>query len=140
MKLNKKKLKGMTLVEVIIALVIFVLLCTIMVRVGTITNSLLRNTDRMNNKTAAESPIGSVQDVDALRDAANAVYADPADALTAMGETDLTVVVSSGSYTHNVDVKKYSAKAAGEQATANGMNCDTSDHMNGDLQFYVIQP
>lgn len=140
MKLKKKRVKGMTLIEVIIALAIFTLLAAIMVRVGAVTKSLMMNTNHLNNKTTAESPIGAVQDVDGLEEAANAVHSDPADAQAAMQAVDMQVTVKSGSSNTVLNVTRYSTQAAAAEAAANGINCDTSKHMNGDLQFYVIQP
>ncbi len=140
MKLKKKRVKGMTLIEVIIALAIFTLLAAIMVRAGAVTKSLMMNTNHLNNKTTAESPIGAVQDVDGLEEAANAVHPDPADAQAAMQAVDMQVTVKSGSSNTVLNVTRYSTQAAAAEAAANGINCDTSKHMNGDLQFYVIQP
>ena len=140
MKLKKKRVKGMTLIEVIIALAIFTLLAAIMVRVGAVTKSLMMNTNHLNNKTTAESPIGAVQDVDGLEEAANAVHSDPADAQAAMQAVDMQVTVKSGSSNTVLNVTRYSTQAAAAEAAANGINCDTSKHMNGDLQVYVIQP
>lgn len=140
MKLKKKRVKGMTLIEVIIALAIFTLLAAIMVRAGAVTKSLMMNTNHLNNKTTAESPIGAVQDVDGLEEAANAVHSDPADAQAAMQAVDMQVTVKSGSSNTVLNVTRYSTQAAAAEAAANGINCDTSKHMNGDLQFYVIQP
>ncbi len=140
MKVKKKRVKGMTLIEVIIALAIFTLLAAIMVRVGAVTKSLMMNTNHLNNKTTAESPIGAVQDVDGLEESANAVHPDPADAQAAMQAVDMQVTVKSGSSNTVLNVTRYSTQAAAAEAAANGINCDTSNHMNGDLQFYVIQP
>ncbi len=141
MKLKKKRVKGMTLIEVIIALAIFTLLAAIMVRVGAVTKSLMMNTNHLNNKTTAESPIGAVQDVDGLEDIANAMHpTDPAAAQSAINAVDMQVTVKSGSSNTVLNVTRYSTKLAADEAAANGINCDTSNHMNGDLQFYEIQP
>ncbi|MBE6849196.1 MAG: prepilin-type N-terminal cleavage/methylation domain-containing protein [Ruminococcus sp.] len=140
-KLKKKRVKGMTLIEVIISLAIFTVLTAMMVEVGSVTKSLMMSTNHLTNKTTAESPIGAVRDVTGLQDAAKTVVVDPADAAqvdAAMGKTDLTVTVTSRGYTNDVAVTRYSTGAAAQMATANGTNCDTSKHMNGDLVFYDI--
>lgn len=137
---KKRTVKGMTLIEIIISMLIFTLLASIMVRVGAVTKSLMMNTNHLNNKTSAESTIGAVQDVSALTSTANAHYSTPQEAADAISETDLQITVSGSGFSATVDAKKYSTKAAADNATASGRNCDTSDHMNGDLQFYVIQP
>ncbi len=147
MKMKRKKVKGMTLIEVIISMLIFTLLATIMVKTGSVTKSLIMNSNHVTNKTTAESPIGSVQDVAELEDAAKSQITtnggdpnDPAQVEAEIQKTPITIVVSSGGYTATINADKYSTAAAAKQATANGRNSDTSGHLNGDLEFYVIQP
>lgn len=147
MKMKRKKVKGMTLIEVIISMLIFTLLATIMVKTGSVTKSLIMNSNHVTNKTTAEAPIGSVQDVNALEDAAkNQITVnggdpnDPAQVAAEVQETPVTIVVSSSGYTATINANKYSTAAAAKEATVNGRNSDTSGHLNGDLEFYVIQP
>ncbi len=146
MKKKKKNVKGMTLIEVIIALLVFTIMTLVMVETGSVTKSLMMNTNHMTNKTVAESPIGSVQDVDGLEDAAANlvdVNGDPLDqaAIDAeLNQRSVTFTVTSGSFNAVINADKYSTQAAAKEATQNGRNCDTSNHMNGDLEFYVIQP
>lgn len=145
MKKKKKNVKGMTLIEVIISMLVFTIMATVMVRTGQVTKSLMMNTNHVTNKTTAEAPIGSVQDVDALRDSASNLTDaggdpyDAADIAAELNETPVIITVTSGSFVETVNAKKYSTSAAAKEATNNGRNSDTSNHLNGDLEFYVIE-
>lgn len=136
MKSNmKKKLKGMTLIEVIVALAIFVVMTLMMVQVGAVTKSLMLQTNHLNRKTAAESPIASVQDVDALTDLAAGIVDDEGNAMV-VSATPVTFTISANgsSRTSVVNTVKYSSQAAGE---AEDPNFDTN--MRGHLEFYVVE-
>ncbi len=128
----KKKLKGMTLIEVIISMLIFTLLATIMVKAGSVTKSLMMNTNHLNNKTVAEAPVGAVADVEALQDdEGNFIAATDNNGAAIAIETPVTITV--GDY-GNVNANKYSTAAI---AAASDRNCQTN--MNGHLEFYVIE-
>ncbi len=126
--LARKKLKGMTLIECIIALLVFTLMGAMMAVICSTVTSLMLNTNHMNNKTNAESPAAAVQDVTALHGLTDAA-GNPIEV-----ETQPTVIrVTSGSFNTNVNADRYSTQGLAE---ASSQNCDTN--MNGDLQFYVI--
>lgn len=123
----KKTVKGMTLIEVIISMLIFTLLAAIMVEAGSVTKSLIMNTNHLNNKTTAESPVGTVRDVEQLEELAS-------EATMPLETTPVTIRV--GTYS-TVNADKYSTAAAAAVAQAAGKNCTTN--MDGHLEFYVIE-
>ena len=59
MKFLKKprKVKGMTLVEIIIALFVFVVASAVMVKMGAVANQLLRNSSHVERRTSIEAPL-----------------------------------------------------------------------------------
>ena len=61
MKINKKKLRGMTLVEVVIAIVIFAALSLVLVVVGNSIEAHQRAARKLNNKVAVQGPIAEAQ-------------------------------------------------------------------------------
>lgn len=63
-KKSKKKLRGMTLVEVIIAIAIFAMLGAVLILVGTSIDQYSRSTKHMNDKIAVQGPIAETQDTD----------------------------------------------------------------------------
>ena len=56
MKKSKKKLKGMTLVEMIISIFIFALMGGLLILIGTHIDSTTKATNRLKNKIVVESP------------------------------------------------------------------------------------
>ncbi|MDE5793054.1 MAG: prepilin-type N-terminal cleavage/methylation domain-containing protein [Oscillospiraceae bacterium] len=125
MKLRRKnkKLKGMTLIECIIAMAILAITGVIVAKTGAITNRLFINTNHLNNKTQAESAIGSVRDTTKLNDYCNANS-------VSNGEQDVTFTV--GSYAPMI-AKRYSTKAAD---VASSKDCDTNLSDDASLQYY----
>ena len=61
MKKSKKKLRGMTLVEVIIAILVFALLGMVLMGVGNATDAHQRSARKYNNKVNEEGPIAEAQ-------------------------------------------------------------------------------
>jgi prepilin-type N-terminal cleavage/methylation domain-containing protein len=57
MNKNRKSVKGMTLVEIIIAMVVFAVTALILVQVGGTVNSLVKHSNHVNKKTSLESPV-----------------------------------------------------------------------------------
>ena len=143
MKAKKnKKLKGMTLIECIIAMAVLAITGLIMVRVGTLTNRLLINTNHLNNKTQAEAKVGSVNDKTTLGEycTKNADFNSAnADDITngvtkakvaSNGEQDVTFSV--GTY-GTINAKRYNTKAADGTSAK---DCDTNLNDDVSLQFY----
>ncbi len=56
MKKAKKKVKGMTLIEMIITIMIFSLMCGILVMIGTHIDSVTRSTNTIKDKMVKQSP------------------------------------------------------------------------------------
>lgn len=133
LKLKKnKKFSGMTLVEIILSMFIFGVISLIMVQIGVATNSTMFNTNHMNNKTNAESPIANVRDVNALKDGTGNIKE-----VTVDGKT-FTAADIEQNVAFTVDGKSYSAKrylaAVGSAESVN----NTNTNMNGHLHFYVV--
>lgn len=57
MKRNKKSVKGMTLVEIIISVLVFSVIALILVQVGSSLNTLIKRANHINTKTSVESPV-----------------------------------------------------------------------------------
>lgn len=62
--MKKKNLKGMTLVEIIVALAIFAMLGVVLVRLGTNVDSTTKSSNRLNKRVAIQAPYAASQDVD----------------------------------------------------------------------------
>lgn len=63
----KKKLKGMTLVEIIVAIAVFAAVSLILVMLGTAVDAQQRSARRVNKKVAVQGPIAEAQnDTNAL--------------------------------------------------------------------------
>ena len=134
-----KRVKGMTLIEIIISMLVFSVLTLIMVRVGSVSKSLLMNSNHVNNKTTAEAPYGATRDFTGLQNAIidpttlTPKLDDDGNPLT-VATTPVTITVTSGGFTRNINTTKYSTAAAAALSDAN-----TNTNMNGDLDFYVIE-
>lgn len=64
---KKKKLKGMTLVEIIVAIAVFAAVSLILVMLGTAVDAQQRSARRVNKKVAVQGPIAEAQnDTNAL--------------------------------------------------------------------------
>lgn len=61
---KKKKLRGMTLVEIIIAIAVFAMISLILVMLGTSVDTQQRSAIKVNNKVAIQGPIAEAQDKD----------------------------------------------------------------------------
>ena len=58
---KKKKLKGMTLVEIIVAIAVFAMVSLILVMLGTAVDAQQRSARRVNKKVAVQGPIAEAQ-------------------------------------------------------------------------------
>ncbi len=132
-KSAKKSVKGMTLIEVIIAMLVLGIMGSIMALIGAQSSRMMIATNHLNNKTEVEAPVAISRDETAAQKARN----DPqGNAVTVPGVTDVgKIEVSSSKFsTYQYDVKRYSTSAVGDEL---GNSTDTNS-MNGDLVFYVI--
>ncbi len=141
MKKLNKKLSGMTLIEVIVSLFVFSVIALLMVKMGSVTKSLMMNTNHLNNKTNAEGPVAAVRDADALNNAvmtftdeSGAPVTDAAGNPFVVETLPVAITVTLNGKSYVVNSVRYDTAIA---AAASGKNCDTN--MNGDLNFYVIE-
>lgn len=58
---KKKKLKGMTLIEIIVAIAVFAMISLILVMLGTAVNAQRRSANKVNRKVAVQGPIAEAQ-------------------------------------------------------------------------------
>jgi len=141
----QRKVKGMTLIECIIALLVVGIAGTIMVTCGTVVSRLRMETTHINNKTNAELPLASTRRASAVQDYIVTVTNEgETEEQTVSATENLSVSVGSGSAsdanrtmsaTYNTyDATKYNTRAAGQ----NAVNANT--HMQSDLEFYLISP
>lgn len=121
----KKTVKGMTLIECIIALLVVGIAGMIMVVTGTVANRFLLNANHMNNKTEAEAAVGANRNITRLNDCA-------VEAATEVTTEDITITV--GGY-GDVSAIRYSTGAA---SAASSKNVDTNLADDASLEFYVI--
>lgn len=131
LKRKNKKLKGMTLIECIIAMAVLAITGVILARVGAMTNRLQINANHLNNKTQAEAAIGSVKDKDTLDDYCQATD-DAGNLITSNGEQSVTIQV--GGY-GSVTANRYSTKGAD---VVSDKDCDTNLDDDASLQFYIL--
>lgn len=61
MKKSKKKLKGMTLVEVLVALAVFSIISAVLASSVAMICSIVRKTDRLNEKITQEAPAAELR-------------------------------------------------------------------------------
>ena len=114
MKKNKKKLRGMTLVEVVIAIVIFASLSLVLVVVGNSIEAHQRAARKLNNKVAVQGPIAEAQN----KQSALLVNDDYEITVEKSGDSSASVVVKGKLYS----VEPFSVDDAGHQIPAEGGN------------------
>ena len=140
---KKRKLQGMTLVEIIISMFIFSVIALMMVQIGVVTKNLLMNSNHVNNKTSAESPIAAARDFEALQVPGSTEYKEVTDNNGAAVEVHETVEFTvkaptksdTGEAGERVVTQIWHKINAGAAADESGKNCNTN--FDGDLEFYV---
>ena len=116
-----KRVKGMTLIEILVAMAVFAVAGLMMVKVGAASKSQLMDSNHMNNKTQAEAAIGGAKNTDAL---GTLGYAEEQEVRFTVGSYDPIVA------------KRYDTLVADE---ASGKNCDTNLADDESLQFYDFE-
>lgn len=112
--MKKKSVKGMTLVEIIIALVVFSIAALLMAQIATVSTTLTRNSNHVTRKTSLQAPV--------------AENANITSGLVQEEDSNLKVVVKVGSNTVNIAGKSYT--------TSNAVGSDRFAQIdNGDLEF-----
>lgn len=91
MKKNRKKLKGMTLVEVLVALSIFTIMSSLLASSVLMVCSIVNKTDKLNTRISNEAP-------DAELKSGGVKEEDP---------TDPTIVINIGDTAYSVGYNKY---------------------------------
>lgn len=122
-KLMKKTVKGMTLMECIIAILVLGIMGTIAARIAQISCTVMMDTNHLENKTNAEAPHGAVRDV-SIED--TVAYPD----FDSSHKQNIQISVNSYG---TVDATEYSAEAAAKAASGN-----TNSNMNAHLHYYVL--
>jgi prepilin-type N-terminal cleavage/methylation domain-containing protein len=132
-KKMKKVVKGMTLLECIIALLVAGICGTLMAVIVTESMKFMRNANHTNTKVAAEAPVAAVQNVSTLYDTTGTT--DPSEPVaTAPAAQDVNITVSAGGRSATIGSQKYDTSCM-----ANRSKGDTSTQLDVDLQFYVIE-
>ena len=113
---KKKSVKGMTLIEVIVAIAVLGIMAMFAARMATVSCNIMKSTTHLNNKTEIEAPYAAARPDDS----------------TAL-EGDVAISISSGSFaTINYTASKYDTSVhAGDEAA------DGKQPMNGDLYYYA---
>lgn len=112
---KSKKVKGMTLIECIIALFVFGVMAVMMAVIVTSTCRFLMNANHTNNKTVKEAPVA-------------AAIITETDQATDLGNVTITVPGAS----KTVTAKKYQAKI-------DETNPFYQSGMDANLQFYEVE-
>lgn len=133
MKTKKKTVKGMTLVEIIISMFVFAVTALIMVRAGSVINSLTMHSNHVNKKVTIESPL--------VENGDNIVRVDPTDKKKmASTNSDLVAV------TNDAQDLKISMTVKGHSVAVNGKRYNSSSAAAGkndastdsDLQYVGV--
>lgn len=94
MKKNRKKLKGITLVEIIISLAVVSVLTLVLVTVSSTINTYIKSANNVNKKVAQQAPVAEVKKENA------AVKLD--------GEVD--IVITGGTFTASLKGTEYAVE------------------------------
>lgn len=122
-KVIKTKVKGMTLIEIIISIAVLAIIGSMMARIGTLSNNFLRNSVHVNEKTVVEGPVAAAANP-------NSSFAEQkTDGADADGNVGITV--TTGGKNINIKAKRYTTSHAADGkdiAQTNGnMNVDFLD-------------
>jgi prepilin-type N-terminal cleavage/methylation domain-containing protein len=129
-KRKKRTVKGMTLIECIVAILVVGIMGVVLCTTGVATKNFMMDTNHLNNKTQAEAKTGGNRDITKLNnDAANVGAA-------AVTPEDVTITV--GTY-GTVDAQRYSTAVSAQSYTAD-TNKRSDTHMDADLEFYTFTP
>ncbi len=115
---KKKKLKGMTLVEIIISLFIFTLMALMMVRIASVSTNLTKNANHVNKKVTVQAPLAEMQNTDGT--------------LTQQIDDNMKITVKLGGHSVNVTGQQYSTAQAAVGNTFANTNAKI------DLEFVKI--
>lgn len=130
MKKVNKKLKGMTLVEMIISLAIFAIMGGLLVLVGTHIDATNRATNVLKNKVSIESPY-----------AANKIskYENKAGQPTDLPSSDVKIEVKVGSAEVKIDGKKYTTEDIITDGLSDADKAALKKKANGNLNLQFVE-
>lgn len=116
---RKKSVKGMTLIEIIVAIAVLGVAGLVLVRIGSVSNNLMKATNHLNNKVDIEAPYA----------------ASRADDPTAV-EGTVSIKINGNDLSEiSYDATKYTTKS---KAAAIGEDGDNQQPMNADLYYYTL--
>ena len=125
----KKTVKGLTLLECIIAILVLAIMGVVVCRVAQISCSIMINTNHLENKTNAEAPYGAVRDVQIE----SLPGFDPSDTSQKKNVTIKVGTSADDDVYGVVQATEYSAKVAADNAPN-----DTTANSNAHLRYYVL--
>lgn len=121
---KKKKLRGMSLIEIIVSIAVFAMISLILVTLGSAVNAQRRSAKRVNDKVAIQGPIAEAQKED------NALLMDDEYEIVVEKKGDANTAVT-------VKGKLYSAQ--GYIIDADGNQVAEPDAEKANLKFIEIQ-
>lgn len=132
---KKKSVKGMTLIEIIIAIMVLGIMGTIMCTIGATASKMMISTNHLNNKTQVEAPVAISRDTATAQAARTDSNGNPI-TIPAPAQLNNGIAVKSSKFsTVTYNVKRYTtaplSDEVGEQAHST---------MDGDMVFYTIDP
>ena len=130
MKKVNKKLKGMTLIEMIISIAIFAIMGGLLILVGTHIDATNRATNVLKNKVSAESPY-----------AANHVtnYTNKAGNPATLPSSDVEIEVKVGSADVKMEAKKYATEDLVTDGLSPADKAAVKKKANGNLNLQFIE-
>ncbi|MBR1529992.1 MAG: type II secretion system protein [Oscillospiraceae bacterium] len=130
--MKTKKFKGMTLIEVIVAIAVLGIAGLVMARMGSVISATMLNTNHVNNKINVEAPVVNTKDDGALKDGSGNYIAEK-DLNGEDTEFDMDISVgTSGAY------GTYATKRYSTAGLANNADTRTNTNLQGDLEFYQV--
>jgi len=118
-KKRSKSVKGMTLIEIIIAIFVLGVMGVIMCRVATVSGNLLKSANHTEKRTAVEAPLAAARTVTGSYDAEQT-------------KADVEVKITGGFDEVNLKADKYTTKQHGDNE---GDAAKTNS--NADLVYYA---
>lgn len=130
MKKVNKKLKGMTLVEMIISIAIFAIMGGLLLLVGTHIDATNRSTNVLKNKVSTESPYAANQ----IKE-----YTDKSNNSATLPASDVEVEVKVGSSDVKMKAKKYATEDLVTDGLSPADKAALKKKANGNLNLQFIE-
>lgn len=132
MKKSKKKLKGMTLIEMIISIAVFAIMGGLLILVGTHIDATNRATNVLKSKVSNESPYAANHKIDYIKKDNTVATLPPQDIMVEFNVEGATAAIEGQKYnTEDIITENMNAadKAAMQKKANGGLN----------LQFVIYQ-